>query len=123
MKKTKQIPTIGQRLSARQQGLSPQIAQVAQSDARPTPEVLEQNNTIEDKEYPNIANDPDPLTVGATESEKEEHIKSTEQYSQEVFDVFTTTKLEGESLWLDFVTAFRPHTIKTWKFNTFVRWT
>lgn len=70
--------------------------------------------------YPNYADDPDPLPDNATKAAKTARAKETREYSQSMFAMYSRTKMRGKSMWLDFITAFRPHTIRTWN-RAFIR--
>ena len=40
------------------------------------------------------------------------------EYTDDMFKTFEKIGLKVEQLWLDFITAFRPQTIKLWRRST-----
>lgn len=74
-------------------------------------------------EYPNAHDDPDPPNFDATQEEKEARNKMIRDYGEEMLAAYRETSFEGRDLWEDFLTAFRPHSIKTWNRSAQARWT
>ena len=127
--KPSQIP----RLSARIKGLPSEETEAGPSVATSPGKETRENNNKKGQEsdgddsknitYPNIYNDHDPLPEKASKEVIEAYNKKADTYMRGVFEILTSTNVRGESLWLDFITAFRPHTIKAWDFKTLIMWT
>lgn len=64
--------------------------------------------------FPNYADDPEPLDPTAPKKEHINHLKTLRDYSSEMFTAFSKTSMRGEHLWTDFISSFRPHTIRSW---------
>lgn len=73
-----------------------------------------QDSTYDNIPYPNHSDCPAPLAPGASAEETKAHLRILKSYTSEMLEAYRITALEGESLWLDFTTAFRPQTIRTW---------
>lgn len=87
------------------------------------PKQDDQESEHSEYEYVQLANDPDPIAKGASAAEKREHVRAIRRYSDETLAALVRNDVKGESLWLDFMTAFRPHTIRTWGRATLIDWT
>lgn len=75
------------------------------------------------KPYSYPADDPDPLTPPIGKKEFNEHIKNLREYSNAMLSAYQRTKsMKDEVLWQDFITAFRPHTIRTWTRPMLCEW-
>lgn len=66
-------------------------------------------------DYFQSANDPDLTEKGARAVAKREHIRAIRRYSDETLPALIRKDIKGESLFLDYMTAFRPHSIRTWE--------
>lgn len=64
--------------------------------------------------YPNVFDDPDPPKANETEEKTEDAYIISRNYGGEMLEEYRDTKLHGETLWEDLLTAFRTHTIKAW---------
>ena len=64
--------------------------------------------------YPNHADDPDPIPKNSSKAKVVTHKVQMKEYSQSMYNVYAKSKMRGEMLWQDFITAFRPHTIRSW---------
>ena len=72
--------------------------------------------------YPNYADDPDPLPMNSTKTAQTAKLKEMKEYTQGILAAYQKTKMRGEILWKDFITAFRPHTIRSWPRTTVIEW-
>lgn len=69
-------------------------------------------------EYPNVSDDPEPIKPNFTDEEKDKHLKKIYKYTNSILKSYQDMKLDRESLWLGFIMAFRPETIKLCDSNT-----
>lgn len=95
-----------------------------------TPENLSGSSSNESPEhssectpYLNLHDDPDPLPDTSSATEKEKHRDVLRNYGTEMLEAYKDTEMRGEVLWIDYLTAFRPHTIKSWTRPMLSRWT
>lgn len=63
--------------------------------------------------YSNSADDPDPLPETATEEEMKERAIQLREYGLELLETYKRSKWMGKEMWIEFITSFRPHTIRT----------
>ena len=64
--------------------------------------------------YPNHSDDPNPIRKNSTKAQITAHKTQLKEYTQTIFAAYQKSKMRGEVLWQDFITAFRPHTIRNW---------
>ena len=76
-----------------------------------------------ESDYPNFSYDPDPLPKSATEAQKEAYLCRINTMGEETLATYTEIRLEGEELWIEFISVFRPHSIKLWNHLLLVKWT
>lgn len=72
--------------------------------------------------YPNTWYDPDPLPATATEARKKQYTKDANTLGSDTLDALKEMNLRGEDLWEEFISVFRPHTIKLWNSILLARW-
>lgn len=76
----------------------------------------------ENTPYPNFATDPQPITGDVSKATWQSHQRSLQTYSEKMFASYQKTKLRGEYFWTEFITSFRPHTIKSWPRPVLSEW-
>ncbi len=62
--------------------------------------------------YEVMVDDLDGLPQDATVAQRREYEKEVKRYALEMLAALKDTTAKGESLWLDFVVTFRPHTVR-----------
>ena len=118
-------------LPDRDMSLRPNSAKRAEPESSPTTDTTMETGVIPSpfaqlgkaKIYPNIADDPDPIDDDASIEERKEYAEKLKDYADDILAALRNTAIQGESLWLDFITSFRPHTIKTWEKPYCITWT
>lgn len=75
--------------------------------------------TTEDRErerkpYPNYCDDPDPIEPSASKKDHQTHVKVLRDYSSKLYEAYNKSSMRTENLWIEFITSFRPHTIRSW---------
>ena len=73
-------------------------------------------------EYPNSYYDPDPLPNTSSETQKSEYLAQIHKMGQDTLETYKELELKGEDLWIEFITVFRPHTIKLWNHLLISKW-
>lgn len=73
-------------------------------------------------EYPNASDDPKPPAQSCTPEERADKLAELRSYSDDMFKAYQSTDLTGEDLWSDFLTAFRPYTIRNWSRPQVATW-
>ena len=95
-------------------------------DKIPTPESTSSNDEEPEVRdifpYPNYSDDPDPLPQNASKEKEAAYKAELAEYSSELFTAYQKSKMRGEILWNDFITAFRPHTLRTWPRSVIIEW-
>lgn len=72
--------------------------------------------------YPNHSDDPDTIDDKACKKDKVTHQNDLREYSHSMLSSYGRTKIRGELMWSEFITAFRPHTIRSWTRQMIVEW-
>lgn len=72
--------------------------------------------------YPNVSDDPSPIDEDSTAEQKGAHTEEIRKYTNSILRTYINLGLEGEELWQDFITAFRPQTIKLWDRDELTKW-
>ena len=73
-------------------------------------------------DYPNSYYDPDPVSSDASELVKESYYEAIHKLGVEMLETYIDLKLTGEELWEEFISVFRPGTIKNWNIALLTRW-
>lgn len=74
------------------------------------------------EDYPNTHYDPNPVRITATAKEKQSHSKAIHKLGDDMLETYKELELEGEELWEEFISVFRPHTITDWNVIMLTRW-
>lgn len=77
---------------------------------------------LESKPYPNFEEDTDPLPLEANKDRQTAHLVKLREYSQDLYITYERIYLRGEVLWENFITPFRPHTIRRWTKGNLIEW-
>lgn len=72
--------------------------------------------------YPNHHDDPNPAPETATALEKEDKKKALREYGFEMLEAYKETCMIGQAQWLDFITAFGPHSVRSWTRPMLAKW-
>lgn len=84
----------------------------------------EEMETQDEVPYPNILYDPEPLYVNtASDAEIKRYSQKIHKMGEDLLIAFREAYLVGEDLWINFISAFRSHTIKNWNFALLTGWT
>lgn len=83
------------------------------SDAKKKTEVIGPSPYSEST-YSNAYGDPNPVPPDISQEDFEVHKKSLISFGDEMYKAFVGVNKEGELLWMDFISTFRPHSIEAW---------
>lgn len=72
--------------------------------------------------YPNDSDDQDPPSIGCSLTTETEYVNQIGTYADEMMATCTTTDLQGEGLWSNFLTAFHPASITNWSRAQVTTW-
>ena len=73
-------------------------------------------------DYPNTYYDPDPLPASASDAQLSTYSKRLHEMGVSTLETYKELELTGEELWIEFISVFRPHTIKSWDHLLLTRW-
>lgn len=83
--------------------------------ASPPPPQLTDTKVPSDDGYPNSHFDPDPLAISATVEQKASYKSKINKFGTDTLKVFQELQFTGEEFWIEFISSFRPHSIKLWE--------
>lgn len=75
------------------------------------------------KKYPYSHHDLDPLPASASDAQKKAHDVKLTNMGIKTLEVYKEIELTGEDLWIEFISTFRPHSIKAWDHGLVTKWT
>lgn len=73
-------------------------------------------------DYPNSHYDPDPISRDATALEINKYKEDIHELGVKMLETYSDLGFTGEELWEEFISVFRPCTIKNWDISLLTRW-
>lgn len=105
-------PTMRQRINSTDKGY--EIATDDPTNINTSREPTTQEQFRRPAMYHDVGDDSDPLQLPANKYKKAAQAKLLREYAVSILPEYHLTKLRREMFWQDFITAFRPHTMRVW---------